>query len=369
MIDFALLGHPANAEHLAVHQPHADRQTLSAAFESLPPFAVETDLIIPAPGRAPLRGKLIVVTFLPENLDSPKGLANANHKTREACRLAKEMGAKIAGLGGFTSIAIGAHAAAIANEFDMALTSGNSLTAALALRQLDLLLSRLGWNLKNKTVAVLGAGGDIGRACAIAMAPQVGRLIAIGRNMSKLHDLSDELAALGRQAPGLLTSTDPLDALEADILLAATSAGKAILAESDLRQGAIVCDISYPKTLSYASRPRDDVLIFSGGISEAPFSHDIAPYIGLPLPHLLHGCFSETIVLALAGRYESYSIGQGQITVQRMQTILDLAQAYGFLPAPPFRGENAITDGAIELFQEMFHRRDAEKRGERGVFS
>ena len=355
MIDFALLGHPANADHLAVYQPHADRQTLLAAFESLPPFVVETDLIIPAPDRAPLRGKLIVVTFLPENMDSPKGLADANHKTREACRLAKDMGAKIVGLGGFTSIAIGPHAVAISYELNMALTSGNSLTAALALRQVDLLLSRLGWNLKNTTVAVLGAGGDIGRACAIAMAPQVGRLIAIGRNMSKLHDLSDELAALGRPAAGLLTSTEPLDALQADILLAATSAGKAILAESDLRPGAIVCDISYPKTLSYSSRPRDDVLIFSGGISEAPFSHDITPYIGLPLPYLMHGCFSETIALALAGRYESYSIGQGQITVQRMQTILDLAQAYGFRPAPLFRGEHLIGDVALEVFVKSFH--------------
>ena len=364
MIDFALLGHPANAEHLAVYQPHADRQTLLAAFESLPPFVVETDLIIPAPDRAPLRGKLIVVTFLPENMDSPNGLANANHKTREACRLAKDMGAKIVGLGGFTSIAIGPHAVAISYELNMALTSGNSLTAALALRQVDLLLSRLGWNLKNTTVAVLGAGGDIGRACAIALAPQVGQLIAVGRNVSKLRDLSGELAALGCPGPGLLTSINPLDALEADILLAATSAGKAILAESDLRPGAIVCDISYPKTLAYSSRPRDDVLIFSGGISEAPFSHDLAPYIGLPLPYLLHGCFSETIVLALAGRYESYSIGQRQITVQRMQAILDLAQAYGFLPAPLFRGEHLIDEEAIETFCSV-HRevaKNAKKR-------
>ncbi len=361
MIDFALLGHPANAEHLAVYQPHADRQTLSAAFESLPPFVVETDLIIPAPDGAPLRGKLIVVTFLPENLDSPKGLANANHKTREACRLAKDMGAKIVGLGGFTSIAIGAHAVAISYELDMALTSGNSLTAALALRQLDLLLSRLGWNLKNKTVAVLGAGGDIGRACAMAIAPQVGRLIAVGRNRAKLDDLASNLPPhFRRPASDFRLSTDPRAALDADILLAATSAGKAILAESDLRPGAIVCDISYPKTLSYSSRPRDDVLIFSGGIAETPFTLDIAPYVGLPLPYLLHGCFSETIALALAGRYESYSIGQGQITVQRMQAILDLAQAYGFLPAPLYRGQHLLDESALETFRNSSPQRHGE---------
>ncbi len=73
-------------------------------------------------------------------------------------------------------------------------------------------------------------------------------------------------------------------------------------------------------------------------------------YTLLPSAHLLHGCFAETLALALAGRYESFSLGQGHITLERMQSILELARSQGFQPAPLYHGSHFITTTDLENF-------------------
>jgi fatty aldehyde-generating acyl-ACP reductase len=143
---------------------------------------------------------------------------------------------------------------------------------------------------------------------------------------------------------------DVQDAAHANVVIAATSASQPILSEADLRPGTIVCDVGYPKNLSYASDPRPGVLAISGGLAEMPFALDITYYTQLPAPTVMYGCFSEAMILAMAGRYESYSIGQGRITQEKMENILALAHAYGFQPASLFRGKTPVTDESLSLF-------------------
>src|SRR5207237_6720044 len=116
--------------------------------------------------------------------------------------------------------------------------------------------------------------------------------------------------------------TNVQDATQASVIVAATSAAQPILAETDLQPGTIVCDVGYPKNLSYAPDPRPDVLTISGGLAQMPFALDITYYTRLPDPTIMYGCFSEAMVLAMSNRYESYSIGQGRITQEKMERIL-----------------------------------------------
>ncbi len=365
MIDFALLGHPANADHLAdllaelrpgldADKAHEHQKTLAKVFEWSAPFAANDELIIPAAGGAALCGRLIVCTFLPEHAHSPRQLAAAYQKTREGVSLAKALGAKIVGLGGFTSIVGGTQGEKLPNEFGLAVTSGNSLTVALTMAQLNALLSRLRWPLAGRTVAILGASGDIGRACLLALLREQTpkHLILIARNRAKLESLRNQLlTSLGNERQiEIQATTDVKEALRAQLIIAATSAAVPLLTEAELQPGTIICDIGYPNTLAYSPEPRPDVLAFHGGLAQAPFPLPITHYTRLPAADLLHGCFCETILLALAGRYESYSLGQGQITLERMQTILELAQRYGFQPAPLYREQQLITDDALNAF-------------------
>lgn len=354
---FALLGHPESYAHLAEillrsrpdYSPeklHRHQATLAKFFEWTPVYVSEAPVTIPRDDNRALSGRLIVCTFLPQALASPPQMLAAYAKTREGCRLAKQLGARVVGLGGFTAIAGGAPGEALAEEFDIAVTSGNLLTAALALAQLDALLERLGWRLKGRTVAVLGATGDIGRACALALARRADRLTLIARNQARLNALREALPS----EAAVHTSTDAAAALEASVILAATSSPHPLLSESDLRPGTVVCDIGYPKNLSEASNPRRDALIFSGGLAEMPFGLDIMRYTRLPAPNVMYGCFSETMLMAMTGKYEIYPPGQRGSTVEGMEEILTLARTRGFRPAPWYRGNRLIDDEAIDGF-------------------
>lgn len=355
--DFALLGHPASYEHLGdifIHS-RADfnrekltkyRATLEKIFEWTPSYASRDPLLVPLVDGRQLSGRLIFCNFLPETIHTPRKMLAAYQKMRDGCLVAKNLGAKVVGLGGFTSIIGGTQGEKEAEELGIAVTSGNSLTAALAIAQLNNLLDRLHWNLSNRTVAVLGASGDIGRACALTLAPYARRLLLIARNKAKLEELRAEMP------PGaeIHVCTDVQDAAQASVIITATSASQPILAEADLRPGTIVCDVGYPKNLSYAPDPRPEVLAISGGLAQMPFTLDITYYTRLPTPAIMYGCFSEAMILAMAGRYESYSIGQGRITQEKMDKILALAYAHGFRPAPLYRGKNPVTDETVSTF-------------------
>jgi len=360
MLSFAFLGHPASLEHVAQLLPrvrpgldtsHANPALLAKAFEWSSPFATDEDLTVTRPDGTVLHGKLIICPFLPEHAHSPRQLASAYQKTRAGAILARDLGAQIIGLGGFTSIVGGAQGERLPRELGIAATSGNSLTAALAIAQIQTLLQKLDRLLANQTVAILGATGDIGKACALALIQSGAKnLILIARNRPKLEHLQTELSTASPHLT-LSINTDPLAAIPATLIIAATSAATPLLTESDLRPGTIFCDIGYPATLAYSPEPRPEVLPFQGGLALSPFSLPITHFTNLPGPNLLHGCLAETLTLALADRYESYSLGQGHITLDRLQAILTLATSFGFQPAPLYRNNYPLTDSDLQTFK------------------
>ena len=62
-------------------------------------------------------------------------------------------------------------------------------------------------------------------------------------------------------------------------------------------------------------------------------------FYGFPVPEVAHGCILEGAVLALAGRFESFSRGRGRIRPNAMTEILRLAADQGVGVAPLFNGD------------------------------
>jgi predicted amino acid dehydrogenase len=356
-VDFALLGHPSSYDHLGdlfIHsKPDFDvrklekyRATLTKFFEWTPSYVSRTPLEIACTDGRRISGRLVICTFLPESLSSPRQLLAASKKTTDACELAHSLGARIVGLGGFTSIVGGAQGADLSQRFGIEMTSGNSLTAALAVAQMREVLSRLNWKLDRLTIALIGATGDIGRACTLVLAEEARRLMLVARNRAKLDELRAELPA----RCDVSVSTRIEDAVQAQVIVAATSAAKPLLAEDDLQPGTLVFDIGYPKNVSFTARRRADVLAISAGLAQLPFELDMMYQTQLSRPDLMYGCFSEAMLLAISGRYESFSTGQGRITPERMAEILSLAQSHGFRPAPACRGSDVLDDRILAEF-------------------
>ena len=154
-------------------------------------------------------------------------------------------------------------------------------------------------------------------------------------------------------------STDIRAALrEADLILAVSAAGKELVFPEDLKVGAVVCDVARPRDVSKSVvEQRDDVLVIEGGVIEVPGEVDFHFPFGFP-PRTAFACMSETMILALEGTYQSYTLGR-DLSVEQVLHMGELAKKHGFKLAGFRAFEVAVTDEKIARTREAA----ARKRG------
>ena len=247
-------------------------------------------------------------------------------KVVQTGRLAQKQGARILGLGAFTSV-VGDGGVTIAQRLNMPVTTGNSLTVGLAVESLMKAADQLGLVVETATAAVVGASGSIGLGCAELLAPLVERLILVGRREIHLSQARAQAEAAG--AAKVRMSTNVSAVVEADLVLSATSASHPLLYPRHLKRNALVCDIALPPDVApEVKQERRDVTVIQGGVVEVPGPADFGFDFGLP-PGLAYACMAEAIVLALEGRYESFSLGQ-KVYTDAVHEITQLAYQHGF---------------------------------------
>jgi predicted amino acid dehydrogenase len=250
------------------------------------------------------------------------------NKIVQTGRLAQKVGARILSLGAFTAM-VGDGGVTVARRLGMPVTTGRSLTVAVAVETLEETARARGISLQSATVAVVGATGCIGSACAELLAPLARALMLVGRQESRLAQEERRLLAAG--ARQVRVSTRIEDICVADVVLSATGAACPIIEPEHLKRGAVVCDVAQPPDVSpRVARERDDVLVFEGGIVDMPGAADLGFDLALP-PGKTYACMAEAMVLALEGRYESYSLGK-RVQVEQVHEIAQLAHRHGFRP-------------------------------------
>ncbi|MCU0577586.1 MAG: dehydrogenase, partial [Desulfobacterota bacterium] len=113
-----------------------------------------------------------------------------------------------------------------------------------------------------------------------------------------------------------------------DVIVTATSAaGKKILDIRKVKPGCVITDVARPLDLSredVAKRP--DVLYIESGEILLPGEPKFKE-IGLP-PKVAFACLAETIVLALEGRFEVFTIGR-EIEWQKVKEIYKMGLKHG----------------------------------------
>lgn len=250
----------------------------------------------------------------------------AYEKIVQTGRMAQSLGARILGLLAFTSV-IGDGGVTIAQRLGVPVTTGRSLTVAVAVEAVEEAARSRGIRLGSSVVAVVGATGSIGSACAELIAPTVAELVLVSRRESRLAGVEAQVREAGARL--VRTSTHVEDICGADVVLSATSAAKPVIQPEHLKCGAVVCDVASPSDVSPRVAPeRDDVLIIGGGVVDVPGEPDFGFDFGLS-PGQAYACMAETMVLALEGRYESYSLGK-RVRVEQVREIAQLARKHGF---------------------------------------
>ncbi|MFI7502178.1 aminotransferase class III-fold pyridoxal phosphate-dependent enzyme [Streptomyces sp. NPDC049687] len=248
----------------------------------------------------------------------------------EAARL-RDAGARLIGLGGATSI-VGDRGVWTAHQVGTAVTSGNSLTVYAAHQELLHVVRMLELKPEATRVAVVGYPGSIGLAVAKL-------LLADGFEL-------DLVCRRGNRAPSaLLTHLAPEDhdrvrlvdevaqcSPETRLFVTASSVG-GLVDPDRLPPGSVVVDVALPRDVASAPRDTSDVLVIDGGLVSG--SADVVLGDGgLPGPtQQLNGCLAETLILALEGRAESFSLGR-ELRLERVRLIGELAARHGFTPVP-----------------------------------
>lgn len=284
---------------------------------------------------------MFIVPFLPEMRDIK--LKEIIVKVEQAIALGAQEQCSVAALGGFTSIVLQGQEQNLAQQHGIALTSGNTLTAALIIRSILELCERSGLRLEKQAMAIIGASGDIGSGCAQYFADKVASLILTARGIQPLEALQKKLSA-GASCP-VTIATDNTPALaRSSIFILATSAYGEIFDLADFPPGSIVCDASAPQNVRISGSLRPDVFLYHGGIAHLPVSLQPDFDIGLADKNDFYGCQLEGALIALDPSLPC-SWGRGNITPEKIDRYLAALKAYPSITmAWGIRGKNYTSE-------------------------
>jgi len=319
---FAFVIHPLSQEYIKKGFPIPkgtpkfvmDRVETLAAH--MPPMVYCKMENIVSPTGAEAEGWLISVGGTPKEMLS-RSPEFTYRRLLHAAKIAEGLGAQIMGLGAFTKV-VGDAGITVARRSRLPITTGNSYSASGALWAAADAMKRMGLverpkgggRIAAKTM-VVGATGSIGSVSARLLAMAFDQVVIAGRDLGKLEELK---ASILKDTPdaNVVCSTDYDELLgDMDMIVTSTSgAGKKILDITRVKPGCVITDVARPLDLppeEVAKRP--DVLVIESGEIELPTRVKGLKSIGLP-PNVIYACLAETIVLALEGRFEVFTIGR-----------------------------------------------------------
>lgn len=250
-------------------------------------------------------------------------------KIEDSVVMAKDEGCSVLGLGAYTSILSGNCQRVKTNG--IALTSGNSLTVGMGILALQRTAERMGIDLSQAKLGVLGATGNIATTYAVMMAPYVAELVLIVRdpNSPRLQSVVDQIKAA---VPGIkVTVAVHVAALrDCSLIVTASNASEPLIHAQHLGSGSvIICDISVPSDVAPdVIRDRPDVEIIHGGVVRLPNNPDFV-IAGLPLEKgHVYACMAETLLMGLEGinSHGSY----GPVRPEGVRQAMAMARKHGF---------------------------------------
>lgn len=345
-LDFAIIGHQEDWRQVAefvnaLRKPQLERlseEKVKAIFPFLPPLNLFGINVNSSSGKT-LRGAYIETFIAPDALET-KNIHTNVLKVRNAARVAEKLGAKIATLGGFSSIVIEGNTDLITTN-GTPFTTGNTLTSAFIVKGVEKAAEQLNLQLSDSNLLVIGATGDIGQAVTRYFSGKVKEIFLSARNENRLRQFAGELDH--NSVPlSFSTSINHL-APEANIIISVASSSSILLRR--LKHNVLICDAGYPKNLD-KEISNTGARIFHGGMGAVKSGFTFSPdytdhFYKFPAKHAVHGCVLEAIVLSFENVHESFSKGKGNISIRNMEKIYSMALTHG-IDLAPFYNANGL---------------------------
>ncbi len=358
---FAFVIHPLSQEYfkkvkpiemLSQVSPPVLMNTLEKAMAYAPPFVYSRVTGIKSPTGVEAEGWLISVGGTPREImrHSPEF---TYRRLLDAAAMAKRLGAQIMGLGAFTKV-VGDAGLTVAKRAPLPITTGNSYSASGALwaahdalLRMRLLPAPKGKQRVKFKAMVVGATGAIGSVCARLLAKAAEEVYMVSPETAKLLALKESILLETPDAKVFLSARADKDIAEMDMIVTATSgAGNKVLDIMRVKPGCVITDVARPLDLpasEVAKRP--DVLVIESG--EILLPGDVKmKNIGLP-KGVAYACLAETIVLALEGRFENFTVGRA-IEWEKVREIYQLGLKHGMKLAAISGVNGPFSDSDIE---------------------
>jgi len=343
-LDFAAIGHQDSWQNITafingIRTVELSSEKIKDIFSFIPPRDLFRVKVRSKTG-AEINGVYIETFIDPDKLDIQFLRTNIG-KVMNAVSCATKMGAKIVALGGFTSIILEGNLNSFPNRGSK-FTTGNTLTAAYIVKGIEKAAIRQDINLRESAILIVGATGDIGMACVRFLKNKVRKLLLCARINQRLEKLSKELTneSIAVNYSVSLQELVP----EADVIIcAASSSGIEI---TDCKKNVLICDAGYPKNLETKIEENNGLKLFHGGMGQVTNGYTFCPDYSntiyrYPAPNVIHGCLLEAMVLAFEKKFETYSTGKGNITIDKMEEIYSLSIKHG-IDVSPFYNANGL---------------------------
>jgi|SRR5690554_865513 len=372
-IKFAFLVHPLDDGSFADFDTNLDQLSSSTLtglvkdwLPEMSPFVVGETVIKSKAGASAYCEFITIPRTAQQLMEMPPHESLA--MVREGVQLARDRGAQLVGLGAFTSVV--SWGGMRLRDQGVPLTTGNSYTVVTACQATIAALNKLGVDPGQSAAAIVGAGGSIGRCLALLLAESMEEIILLGnpahpqRSQNKLARVAGEIcrhivnshpdSPLGKVLTPIfpdkqadlktftrlyrdnaqhlpITISTEADKLlpRADVVVTATSSVSELVKPSNVKFGAVICDLSRPANVSREiQRLRPDVLVIDGGVVEVWDRPNLGWNFGFE-QGLGYACMGETMLLALEGHLEHTSIGSN-ISLETLTMVRNLAEKHGF---------------------------------------
>ena len=363
---FAYVIHPLSQEYLKKVKPievlsdiiPGVMGTVEKVAAYAPPFIYSRVTGIKSPTGVEAEGWLIALGETPEQMQSHSPEFTTK-RILEAAKTAKRLGAQIMGIGMLpksmkdTSVDVAKHAV-------LPITTGNSYVASAALwaasdavRRMDLIKVEKG-KLLNARTMVIGATGPVGAICSRLLAKAFKRVHMVGRNIAKLLALQESIREESPEVKLHVATRADKNLMDMDVIIAASSGAGKILDIMRVKPGCVITDVTRPLIFSrqdVAKRP--DVMVIQSGEIFLP-GNDVEMHdIGLP-PNTAYAGLAETIVLALEGRFESFTVGS-DTEWEKVREIYRMGLKHGMKLAAISGVDGVFSDDDIVKVKELPH--------------
>lgn len=254
----------------------------------------------------------------------------ATQRAIEGARLAQELGAEVFGLGAFWSV-VGNKGVDVQEAVpDITITNGGAYTSGSVKAAIPGIVQHFaatGRDLKHATVGIVGANGVVAFGIARMVAPQVRKVIMIGRDMERLERTAATLRRAAKDTE--IVSTTSYDTLkEADLIFSATSDPNPVIFPEHVKPGAWIFDEGRPADVHESVSLVPGVRIIPGGVVLPPggMTSNIDLQFG---DGAVPACLAETLIIAATGEHERKSLGAQTLT-ENINFFVEQADKLGF---------------------------------------